>query len=491
MIAPSDIQNARILIVDDQAANISLLERTLRTAGYGHIDSTPDPRAVRELHRRERYDLILLDLVMPGMDGFQVMEALKEIEQDGYLPVLVITAEPGHKLRALKAGAKDFVSKPLDLAEVVTRVYNMLEVRLLHLETRKLYDQLLAEQKHKEELEGELRAAMVQVARDFDEPLGIAAKSPAMARLLDMARRVAKVDATVLITGESGSGKERIARLLHDESTRAAGPFIAVNCGAITETLLESELFGHMRGSFTGATTDRLGLFEAANQGTLLLDEIGEVSPAMQVKLLRAIQEREIRRLGENKTRKVDVRILAATNRDLAQEVADRTFRQDLYYRIKVVDLHVPALRERRDDILPLARVLLAEAARRMKRKLPVIAPETADQLLRYAWPGNVRELENAMERAAALMLPGGLRVGLEDLPEEVRQACPKPSAGPGAVLPLEEVEKEHILAVLAVNGGNQTHTARQLQIGAATLYRKLKSYGMIGVRQDSSPIPE
>jgi transcriptional regulator with PAS, ATPase and Fis domain len=309
-----------------------------------------------------------------------------------------------------------------------------------------------------------------------------------MAKLVDQARRVAQVDSTVLITGESGSGKERIARLLHDESTRAAGPFIAVNCGAIAETLLESELFGHMRGAFTGATTDRLGLFEAANHGTLLLDEIGEVSKAMQVKLLRALQEREIRRLGENKTRKVDVRILAATNRDLAQEVADGAFRQDLYYRIKVIDLHVPALRERKDDILPLARVLLADAALRMKRKLPVLAADTADQLLRYGWPGNVRELENAMERAAALMLPGSGKVELEDLPEEVRQAFPKPVAAHGAVQPLDEVEKEYILATLAVNGGNQTHTARQLQIGAATLYRKLKSYGMIAARQ-SEPV--
>jgi DNA-binding NtrC family response regulator len=485
MIGPSDIQNARILIVDDQAANINLLERTLNNAGYRHLESTRDPRAVCELHRQQRFDLILLDLVMPGMDGFQVMEALKEIEQDGYLPVLVITAQPEHKLRALNAGAKDFVSKPLDLAEVATRVYNMLEVRLLHLETRRLYQQVLAEQKRQQELESALQEALVRVARDFDEPLGIAAKSQAMARLVDLARRVAKVDSTVLITGESGSGKERIARLLHDESTRAEGPFIAVNCGAIAETLLESELFGHMRGSFTGATTDRLGLFEAANKGTLLLDEIGEVSPGMQVKLLRAIQEREIRRLGENKTRKVDVRILAATNRDLAQAVTDHTFRQDLYYRIKVVDLHVPALRERRDDILPLARVLLAEAARRMKRKLPVLSADAADQLLRYGWPGNVRELENAMERAAALMLPGATKVEVEDLPEEVRQAFPKSVAAPGAVLPLEEVEKEYILATLAVNAGNQTHTAKQLQIGAATLYRKLKSYGMIGARQE------
>jgi DNA-binding NtrC family response regulator/predicted hydrocarbon binding protein len=325
----------------------------------------------------------------------------------------------------------------------------------------------------------EHRRAIVRVAHDVEEPLlGVVAKSPAMRQLVELARRVAKVDSTVLITGESGSGKERIARLVHDQSTRASGPFIAVNCGAITETLLESELFGHARGAFTGATHDRPGLFEAANRGTLLLDEVGEVSPGMQVKLLRAIQEREIRRVGENKDRKVDVRIIAATNRNLAQGVADGSFRQDLYYRLKVVELHVPALRQRKEDILPLARVLLAGSALSMKRKITGLTPGATDQLLRYLWPGNVRELENAMERAVALA-PGS-RVEIEDLPEEVRQACPMPIAHSGAVQSLEEIEKDYILAVLALNGGNQTRTAEQLQIGSATLYRKLKAYGKI-----------
>jgi two-component system response regulator HydG len=326
------------------------------------------------------------------------------------------------------------------------------------------------------------RRALVRVAVDVDEPLGIVAKSVAMAQTLDLARRVAKVDCTVLITGESGVGKERVARLVHEESTRAAGPFVAVNCGAITETLLESELFGHARGAFTGATQDRPGLFEAANSGTLLLDEVGEVSPAMQVKLLRALQEREIRRVGENKTRKVDVRILAATNRDLTLGVAAGDFRQDLYYRIKVVELHVPPLRARRDDILPLARVLLAEAALQMKRKISGIAPNAADQLLRYEWPGNVRELENTMERAVALAR--GSRVEFEDLPEEIRQACPAPLATKGRIRALDEVEKEYIIAALELNDGNQTHTAEQLHIGSATLYRKLKSYGLIGKKR-------
>ena len=320
--------------------------------------------------------------------------------------------------------------------------------------------------------------ALIRVAPDVEAPLGIVAKSPAMRQLVDLARRVAKVDSTVLITGESGSGKERVARLLHEESARAAGPFIAVNCGAITETLLESELFGHARGAFSGATQDRPGLFEAANSGTLLLDEVGEISAGMQVKLLRALQEREIRRVGENKSRKVDVRILAATNRDLAEGVASGAFRQDLYYRLKVVELHVPPLRERREDVLPLARVLLAGSALWMKRKFSGLAPGAADQLLRYEWPGNVRELENTMERAVALA-PGS-RVELEDLPEEVRQAFPRPVATMGRVRPLDEVEREYILAALELNEGNQTRTAEQLQIGSATLYRKLKSYGLV-----------
>jgi DNA-binding NtrC family response regulator len=326
------------------------------------------------------------------------------------------------------------------------------------------------------------RQALVRVAPDVEEPLGIVAKSSRMKQVVDLAQRVAKVDATVLITGESGVGKERIARLIHEESPRAAGPFIAINCGAITETLLESELFGHARGAFTGAASDRPGLFEAANSGTLLLDEIGEVSPGMQVRLLRVLQEREIRRVGESTSRPVNVRVLAATNRDLADGVAEGTFRQDLYYRLKVVEVHVPPLRGRRDDILPLARVLLADAATRMGRQISGLAPATADQLLRYEWPGNVRELENAMERGVALA-PGS-RVELEDLPEEVRRTSPGSEVDAGSVQPLSEVEKQHVLAVLELNGGNRTRTAEQLRIGSATLYRRLKSYGLIGSRR-------
>lgn len=326
------------------------------------------------------------------------------------------------------------------------------------------------------------RRALSRVAR-VPQPLGLVASSPAMKKVTDLAKRVAKVDSTVLITGESGVGKERIARLVHDESTRATGPFIAVNCGAITDTLFESELFGHARGAFTGATHDRPGLFEAATGGTLLLDEVGEISLSMQVKLLRVLQEREVRRVGENKSRPIEVRVVAATNRDLTEGVANGTFRQDLFYRLKVVELHVPSLRDRQDDILHLARVLLADATLRMKRKIMGLSPSVADQLLRYDWPGNVRELENAMERAVALAQ--GSRVELEDLPEEVRQAFAVPRLTAGKVKSLEEIQKEHILAALDMNGGNQTRTAEQLKIGAATLYRKLKSYGLITRRGD------
>jgi DNA-binding NtrC family response regulator len=316
--------------------------------------------------------------------------------------------------------------------------------------------------------------ALVRVAPEVEGPQGTVAKAPAMRRLVDLARRIAKVDSTVLITGESGAGKERIARLVHDESTRAAGPFIAINCG-------------HARGAFTGASQDRPGLFEAAQGGTLLLDEVGEVSPGMQVKLLRVLQERETRRVGENKVRRIDVRVVAATNRDLAHGVAGGDFRQDLYYRLKVVELHVPALRERRADILPLARVLLASSAMWMKRDISGFSPAAADQLVRYDWPGNVRELANAMERAVALAQ--GARVEVEDLPEEVRHAFPKPAATMAHVRALEEVEKEYILAALELNGGNQTQTAEQLQIGTATLYRKLKKYGsIVRARRPSRP---
>ncbi len=299
-----------------------------------------------------------------------------------------------------------------------------------------------------------------------------------MRRVVELARTIAKVDSTVLISGESGTGKERVARFVHDQSACADGPFIAVNCGAISETLLESELFGHARGAFTGATADRAGLFEEANGGTLLLDEVGELSLAMQVKLLRVLQEREVRRVGENRNRAIDVRILTATNKDLLVEVAAKRFREDLYYRLKVVELAVPPLRKRGEDLLPLARLLLAEFALHMKRPVDGLSGPAADRLLGYPWPGNVRELANVMERAVAVAKRS--RIDVEDLPPEVRLALTPSPMIAGQVRRLEEIEKDYILATLEARNGNRTQTALLLGIGVATLHRKLRSYAAV-----------
>lgn len=304
-------------------------------------------------------------------------------------------------------------------------------------------------------------------------PTGLIAQSAAMQRVLDLARRVAQVDSTVLLTGESGVGKERIARLIHRESTRMSGPFVAINCGALPEHLLESELFGHVRGAFSGAIQDRVGLFEAANGGTLLLDEIGEISPALQVKLLRVLQEREVRRVGENRGRPLNVRLLAATNRDLAEATRNASFRQDLYFRLHVIEIRVPALRERHEDILPLARNFLALSAKGLGHRALGFTPGAAQRLLSYNWPGNVRELENAMERAAVLSTKS--RIDVDDLPQEVGQTVS--SSRPGELRSLAEVERDTIKSVLEACGGNRGKAATALGIGVATLYRKLKSF--------------
>ncbi len=320
------------------------------------------------------------------------------------------------------------------------------------------------------------------IAKIEEDPTELMARSPEMRKLMELAKTIAAIDSTVLITGESGTGKERLARFVHDHSPRAAGPFIAVNCGAITETLLESELFGHARGSFTGATADRPGLFEAANGGTLFLDEVGEISLHMQVKLLRVLQEREVRRVGENKSRPINVRIVSATNKNLKTEVAEKRFREDLYYRLNVVELAVPPLRWRREDILPLARLLLAEAAVQMKRAVDGLTTPAADQLLGYAWPGNVRELANAMERAVAVAKTN--RVDLGDLPSEVRLVAPIVTHK-GIPRLLRDVEKDCILGALEKTDGNRRKAADLMGVGVATLYRKLKTYKLLDLVKD------
>jgi two-component system, NtrC family, response regulator HydG len=326
-----------------------------------------------------------------------------------------------------------------------------------------------------------LQQALKRVDRKFaqrrhqleqEDASGLVARSAPMKHLLSQAQRVAAVDTTVLLLGESGVGKERIARLIHDTSPRQAGPFVAINCAAVPEALLESELFGHVRGAFTGAVNDRPGLFEAARGGTLLLDEVGELPLPMQAKLLRVLQEREVRRVGENRERAIDVRVLAATHRDLQGDVKAGRFREDLFFRLKVIELKVPPLRERPEDIVPLARRALADAVARAKLPERELSAAVTRRLLEYPWPGNVRELFNAMERAA--VLSSGRRVDREDLPEELLRSG---SGAPGAGTTLAEAERELILSTLAHERGNRARTATRLDIGQATLFRKLKQY--------------
>ena len=335
------------------------------------------------------------------------------------------------------------------------------------------------------ELESRLRAhrRMLGPDRDVLETGGIVARSSAMRRIIHLCQRAAKVDSTILVCGESGVGKERVAGYIHDQSERTGGPFVAVNCGALPETLLESELFGHVRGAFTGASSDRPGLFEAAHGGTLFLDEIGEVPPSIQVRLLRVLQEREVRRVGENRDRKVDVRVLAATNRPLMAEVEAGRFRQDLLYRLRVIEIEVPPLRDRPDDILPLARAKLVETASRFKRKVRDFTPAVARRLIAHSWPGNVRELHNAIERAVVFAESEHIEIG--DLPDFALATASGGSDGesPGSarVAPapgtLADVERAHILAMLQATGGNKAEAARRLGIGEATLYRKIRRY--------------
>jgi two-component system, NtrC family, response regulator HydG len=318
---------------------------------------------------------------------------------------------------------------------------------------------------------------LAQRRRELDaeqDESGLVIRSQSMKTLLEQARRVAGVDTSLLLQGESGAGKERIARYIHDASGRQAGPFVAINCAAVPESLLESELFGHARGSFTGATSDRPGLFEAAKGGTLLLDEVAELPLPMQSKLLRVLQEREVRRVGENKTRAIDVRVIAATHRDLATEVKANRFREDLFFRLRVIELQVPALRDRPEDILPLARQALARSAAREKLPLKELSPEASRRVLAHPWPGNVRELLNAMERA--LVLSPGKRIEASDLPPDVKQ--PPAATRPGGEhRTLAEVEREAILSTLSAERGSRARTADRLAIGQATLFRKLKQY--------------
>jgi two-component system response regulator AtoC len=444
---------ARILVVDDDQSSRDLLTRILAAEGY-EVTDLPDGReAIEQLERDEPPpDLVVSDIRMAEVDGLQVIDAFREKAPD--TPVILVTAfgNIDGALEAIRRGAADYISKPYDVDAIKMVVARALKQRALALENRSLRRNL----REKYRLEN------------------VVGRSEAMLQVFKTAARVASTDATVLIEGESGTGKELVARAIHANSPRAGGPFVAVDCGAIAEGVLESELFGHARGAFTGAQTSRRGLFEEASKGTLFLDEIGDVGPNLQARLLRALQEGTIRRVGTNEPIAVDVRVVAATNKDLEQAVKDGAFRADLYYRLDVVTIRIPPLRERREDI-----PLLAEhfAQKHGRAEGATLSPPARELLVAYDWPGNVRELENVVARALALS-PSGVILP-EDLPDTIWRvsrpvAIPSSGGSPADRPTLADLERRYAAQVLQETGGNKTRAAEILGIDRKTLYRLL-----------------
>jgi len=446
----------RILIVDDQQSMCEMLEADLSLRGFDVAWCTSAEEAFETL-RQDPFDVVLTDLKMPGTDGLAFCRRVVENRPD--IPVVVMTAFGSMEtaVAAIRAGAYDFVTKPI-------------EMDLLALTLQRAFQHRQLQEKVKV-----LSEAVARTTR-FDELLG---SSPPMQKLYDQLSRIADSEASVLIAGESGTGKELVARSIHRRSRRREGPFVAVNCAALPDALLESELFGHTRGAFTDARAERKGLFLQAEGGTLLLDEIGEMAPALQPKLLRAIEESRIRPVGGDREVPFDVRLLAATNQDLETAVEEGRFREDLFFRVNVIQLEVPPLRSRGTDTLLLAQHFIETLAARSGKAVVGLSEAVAEKLLAYSWPGNVRELRNVMERAVALTRYDKLAV--EDLPEKIRdyQSSQVFVGGddPSELIPLEEVERRYIRHVMESVGGNKTFAARILGLDRKTLYRKLRAY--------------
>ena len=445
----------RVLVVDDQRNMRTTTAILLRTAGYAVTEAEDGAAAVQRVGA-EPFDVVLTDVRMGTVDGMEVLRATLEVAPTTQVIVMTAYGTIESAVEAIRRGAYDYIAKPFKEDELLLRVAKALEKR-----------RLLGE--------------VSLLRRDFRARYGlehIVGRSAALRELLDRVVRVAPSDATILITGESGTGKELIARALHTASRRSDKPFVPVNCAAITETLLESELFGHARGAFTGATRARRGLFEEASGGTLFIDEIGETAPGSQAKLLRAIQEGEIRRVGESLPVKVDVRVIAATNQNLKAAVAEKRFREDLFYRLNVVPLRIPPLRERREDIpLLTQRFLEGFAARTGERK--TLSPEATKKLLEYPWPGNVRELENMIEQAAALAPHTTLSeadIRFDPAPEIAGSSAPQTLADA-----VEAAERRAIEAALARCQGDLGRVARELEVSSTTLWRKMKALGLRG----------
>ena len=465
---------SRVLVVDDEEPMRHMLELLLRRAGFEVESVAAGEAALAVLEEGEgagAVDVVLSDVRMPGLDGLALAERLSRDHPDVILVMMSAFGTVDLALEAMQRGAYDYISKPFKQDEVLLTLRKAEERLRLQRENTRLRVRVA-------EFEGET------------EGLGrMQIDSPPMRRVAKTVRKVARFETSVLVLGESGVGKELVSRALHELSPRAQGPFVAVNCGAIPEGLLESELFGHEKGAFTDAASDKPGLFEAAEGGTLFLDEVGELPANVQVKLLRALQEREIRRVGENDSRPIDVRVVAATSRALEQMVDEGEYRRDLYYRLAVMPLRIPPLRERREDIAPLARHFLDRINERLQTSVEGLDAEARRILLAYEWPGNVRELENTLEHAA--VLSESRLIGPEDLPERLRRRREQAADGPSEIgfslhfsaedlsvkRAARRIERELILRALAQTEGNRTHAARLLDLSHRALLYKIKDY--------------
>ena len=454
--------NGNILIVDDDEDTAILLRDSLRKRGFD-VDAVNSAQQCLEHLRTDQADVVVTDVQMSGMSGIDLCQELRQRYPD--LLTLVLTGQGGLEtaIGAIRAGAYDFITKPVKVEALAIAVTRALEHLSLKREVRRL-----------------------RLHVDKDMPIdGIAGSSPAIRETIEMIRRVSDSDATVLVTGESGTGKELVARALHNLSPRRDQPFVAVNCAAMPAPLLESELFGHVRGAFTDAKRSRAGLFVQAGAGTIFLDEIGEMPIEMQVKLLRVLQERKVRPVGGDEEVPFEARVVTATNRDLETEVEEKRFREDLFYRINVVAIPVPPLRARAGDILQLAQYFLKRIAGRTNKPVQGISGPAARLLMDYDWPGNVRELENCMERAVALCRLD--EVTVDDLPAKVQEHQSSKivitTESPGELITLDEMERRYVRQVLNAVGGNKTHAARILGIDRRSLYRRLEE-----PRHDSKP---
>jgi two-component system nitrogen regulation response regulator NtrX len=450
-----------ILIVDDEAGVRSALGGVLRDEGY-LVDAVPSGEACLEQVTRQPYDVILLDIWLPGIDGLATLERLRERRVDAQVIMISGHASVEAAVRATKLGAFDFIEKPLALEKTVLAVRNGLRQRRLEVENRALRAQV-------------------------DRRLVIVGESYLMTRLRDQIGLAAPSNGRVLVSGENGTGKELVARQVHAMSHRRTGPFVEVNCAAIPEELIESELFGHVKGAFTGAVADRRGKFELAHGGTLFLDEIGDMSVKTQAKVLRALQEQVVEPVGGQASVKVDARVIAATNKLLADEIRAGRFREDLFFRLNVIPISVPPLRERGEDVLRLADHFMAEFATEYGRRLKRLAPDAAAAFRRYAWPGNVRELRNVIERLM-IMVPGDV-VGAADLGFIEAATVSRPIATPADVRPLYEArdawERDYIAQALSAFEGNMSRAADVLGVERSNLYRKMRGLGMATAKRE------